>query len=200
MFVRILAILLGVGGVYALGISIVEEKTFEWIFIPISWAFTVFLVYGVFGVDLTKIPKFVGAESRSKDDMKPANPKLPSTGRSQWLAKTKLIGLLGLLALGVQVGFILLEVWANMEGARIGTAIAKVVSFILMLAFLMRVGEDFIRNPRYSKGLKLGLAALLVISFGLGFFILYFFLLWYCADEVRFDIARSQEGSMISGI
>lgn len=200
MFVRILAMLLGLGGLYSFGLSIAEEKTFEWIFIPIGWACAIFLVYGVFGVDLTKMPKLGGAENQEKDDKKPTYSELASTGRAKWLAKSKLIGFLGLLAFGVQVGFILFEVWANMENARLGATIFKVVSVILMVVFLSRVGEDFIRNQRYSKALKLGCAALLVITFGLGFFIMYIFLLWYCADEARFESARTLEDKMVAGI
>lgn len=199
MVVRILALLLGLGGLYAVGLSIVEEKTFEWIYIPIGWALSIFLVYGVFGVDLTKVKNFAGTENLLKVDTKSVNPEVTFTSRAKWLAKSKLIGLAGLLAMGIQVGFILIEVWASMENLGLGTAIAKVVSMLLMIVFLVRVTPDFLLNLRYSNTFKVGCAALLVLSFGLGFFILYIFLLWYCADEARFDIARKKSESMVAG-
>lgn len=55
MFFRVISTILGFGSLSILASDIIENKTFEWIYLPAGWACTIFIVYGLFGVNLTQI-------------------------------------------------------------------------------------------------------------------------------------------------
>lgn len=180
-----------------LGATVLEERTFEWIFLPVGWALTIFIIYGVFGVDITRVTDFGNNENQSYVvKQAPRNTVMNSTERAIWLAKTRQIGMLGLMVFGIQMVFFITGVWIEIAWAQLVEKAAKLIGFVLMLVFLVKIGPDFIQNQRYSSAMKIGLLATIVFFLVLGFFIMYFFLLWYCTKEIRYDVTRSREASV----
>lgn len=193
MFIRILATILGFGFIYFLGSEIIEKKTFDWIYLPVGWVCAVFVVYGVFGLDITKL--------RSQSDSKNAvehsnkseaiNPSI--NNRSKWLSGTRTIGFIGLALFFLQITFYLLSIWSNIEWVGTGELITRVSGFIFMLIFLFKIGNEFFLNKRYSNTLKIGLVLFIVFSLVAGFLFAYIYLLWYCTKEIQYELLSNKD-------